>query len=467
MSRNTGLQNAPSTHRSLDTQGVTLSATAQHAAQGAILRVSAAQRATLLEYENVPRAVRWAFIAFAAVIPFEGASIATSLSVSKLSGVFFIVCYLFFYNPLSGKRRLPSGSAPLVWFLVYFSVLLANAPFVDSSYLRQLITISLTLAQLLVLFWISSSLLTIEILRRRVLLAFAFGAVLCAVATLLNMPGFATVIESRVGERLTSMDSNPNYVAFAMVIAAVILIGTALDATLPNLWSKAFLASLVLPLLAVAVRTGSRTGVASFLIGFGICLFSGRRSGHRLMALLLFLSVSAAMTYLVVRYPTVLSRFQEASAGNLAGRQNIIPVALEMVAERPILGWQPAVYWEELGRRTGRVFGTRDAHNLILHLMLEVGVIGAAPFLLGVVLCVRGAWSARTQVGILPFALLMTTLSSNLSLTYIARKPQWLVFALAVAAASAMTRKIIAPSAYIVRRPLPRAPAERGAAVSF
>ncbi|HZA55516.1 MAG TPA: O-antigen ligase family protein, partial [Candidatus Udaeobacter sp.] len=353
-----------------------LTATAQGMPREAVLHATAARRETLLEYQEVPTVVRWSFIGFAAVIPFEAATIGTSLSVSKLSGVFFIACYLFFYNPLSGKRRLPSGSAPLVWFLVYFSVLLANGPFLDSFYLRQWITISLTLAQLLVLFWISSSLLTIEILRRRVLLAFAFGAVLCALATLLNMPGFATVIESRVGERLTSMDSNPNYVAFAMVIAAVILIGTVLDGTLRNLWSKAFLASLVLPLLAVAVRTGSRTGVAAFLIGFAICLFSSRQSGHsqsghRLMAVLLFISVSGAMTYLVVRYPTVLSRFEEASAGNLAGRQNIIPVALEMIAERPILGWQPAVYWEELGRRTGRLFGTRDAHNLILHLMLE------------------------------------------------------------------------------------------------
>jgi O-antigen ligase len=445
-----------------------LSAIAQHAARGPILRVSAAQRATLLEYERVPTAVRWSFIAFAAAIPFEGASIATSLSVSKLSGVFFIACYLFFYNPLSGKRRFPSGSAPLYWFLVYFSVLIINGIFLDESYVRQFISISLTLAQLLLVFWISSSLLAIETLRRRVLLSFAFGAVLSALATLLQVPGFATVIEGHAGERLTSIDSNPNYVAFTMVIAAVILIGTALDARLQNLWRKAFLASLVLPLLAIAVRTGSRTGVVSFFIGFTICLFAGRQRGRRMTALLLVMLVTGAMTYLVVRYPTVLSRFEEASQGNLAGRQNIIPAALEMIAERPILGWKPIIQWEELGRRTGRVFGTRDAHNLILHLILEVGVLGAAPFLLGVALCVRAAWRARAQVvGILPFALLMTALSSNLSLTYIARKPQWLILALAVAAASAMRDKKTAHSPYIVRRPLRRAPLERRVAVSF
>lgn len=444
-----------------------LTAIAQRMTRAEILRAVATRRAPLSEYQMVPPAVRWSFIGFAAAIPFEGASIAASLSVSKLSGVIFIACYLFFYNPLSGKRRLPSGSPPLFWFVVYFSVFLANGLFLDWYFLGQFIRMALTLAQLLLVFWIASSLLAIETLRRRVLLGFAMGAVLSALATLLQVPGFAVVIEGHLGERLTSMDSNPNYVAFTMVIAAVILLGTALDARTHKLWSKAFLAALALPLLAVAVRTGSRTGVASFLIGFGICLWFSRESSHRILAALLFVLVSGAMTYFVVKHPTVLTRFQEASEGNLAGRQNIIPAALEMISERPILGWKPAVYWEELGRRTGRVFGVRDAHNLILHLLLEVGVVGAVPFLIGIALCVRGAWKARAQaIGILPFALLMTCLSSNLSLTYIARKPQWLILALAVTAAAATSRKNRGPSPYIVRRPLRPARVERRLAVS-
>ena len=419
-----------------------------------LIRMSSTERADLWAYLQIPKVVRWSFIGFASAIPFEGASIATSLSLSKLSGVVFIACYLFFYNPLSGKRRFPSGSVPLFWFLAYFAIFLANGIFLDAEDLGQFARMALTLTQLLLVFWIAGSLLTVELLRRRVLLGFAFGAVASAVATLLKIPGFAIIIEGHLGERLTSMDSNPNYVAFTMAIAAVILLGTVLDTKTRSLWRNLFLISLTLPLLAVAVRTGSRTGVASFFIGFAICLFFNSKPGYRLAAVLLFAMVTSSIGFLVVRYPTLMTRFEEASEGNLAGRQNIIPAALDMISERPVLGWQPILYWEELGRRTGRVFGSRDAHNLVLHLFLEVGFVGAAPFLIGIGVCVQGAWRARShRVGILPFALLITALSSNLTLNYIARKPQWLIFALAVAAASVSMRKK-APHPYLIRRPL-------------
>lgn len=444
-----------------------ISLTTRHFSRGMPTRVSATERANLWEYKQVPASVRWSFMGFAAAIPFEGASIAESLSLSKLSGLVFIACYLFFYNPLSGKRRLAGSSAPLVWFLIYFSIFLLNGLFLDWRDMSQFARIALTLAQLLIVFWISTSLFAINILRQRVLLAFGFGAVLSALASLLHVPGFAVVIEGQLGERLTSLDSNPNYVAFTMVIGAVIFLATALDTKTRGIWSKAFYACLALPLLAVAVRTGSRTGIAAFLIGFAICLFFSRQSGYRAAAVLLFTLVTLAMAVLVIRYPTVVTRFEKASEGNLAGRQDIIPAAMAMVAEKPVLGWKPILYWEELGRRTGRVFGSRDAHNLVLHLLLEVGIVGAVPFLIGIALCIRGAWRARNHpIGILPFALLMTSLSSNLSLTYIARKPQWLIFALAVTAATAAMRSRKAHP-YLIRRSLRSVSVARRVAPSF
>jgi O-antigen ligase len=142
------------------------------------------------------------------------------------------------------------------------------------------------------------------------------------------------------------------------------------------------------------------------------------------------------MVALVSQHQTVLSRFEEGTAGNLAGRQVIIPASLKMIIERPLFGWQPVAYWEELGHRIGNIWSVRDAHNLLLHLLLEVGLLGAIPFLIGLAICVLGAWKARTgKFGNLPFALLMMTLAANLTHTYLARKPQWLILALAVAAA--------------------------------
>jgi O-antigen ligase len=184
--------------------------------------------------------------------------------------------------------------------------------------------------------------------------------------------------------------------------------------------------------------------------------------------LLVFLGgfIAAVLAYMALQHPTVLTRFQDSFSGNLAGREIIVPASLDMIFDRPLLGWQPVAYWQELGQRVGRIWGARDAHNLLFHLLLEVGLVGTVPFLIGLWLCVVGAWRGRGgKLGNLPFALLVMTLSANLSHTYIARKPQWLILGLAVAAAASVTRRSAA-ARYLVRRPLHPARAPRPLLVS-
>jgi O-antigen ligase len=171
------------------------------------------------------------------------------------------------------------------------------------------------------------------------------------------------------------------------------------------------------------------------------------------MLIFLAIAVGSVVTYLVLTNPTILERFQESSRGDLSGRQVILPAAIDMMLQRPVIGWQPIVYWEELGRRVGQIWGARDAHNMILHVLLELGLVGAIPFLLGVGFCVLSAWRARQGTfGNLPLALLTMTLVANLSHTFLARKPQWMVFALAIAAGYAARRSLA--SAFLIRQPL-------------
>jgi O-antigen ligase len=431
--------------------------------------VPGAEAGALAEYRRIPRAVRWSFIAFAAAMPFEATEFAfntSAISVARVTGLLFIASYLFYYNPLSGKRSLPPGSAALSWFLVYLLVFIVNGLFLDAFYYRQFVSILFTLSQLYCLFWISSSLLRAELLARRALLGFAAGAVLCAGAALLHLPGFATVLESRVGERLTVMDANPNYVAYTMAVAAVIFIGTAMPMKLRYSWMKVLVLAPVLPLLAFMVQSGSRTALAAFAIGLAAFMFPNRHSRGRLLVVFLAVFIAAALVYMLLQHPTVLTRFEDTFSGNLAGRQIIIPASLDMIFERPLLGWQPVAYWQELGRRVGQIWGARDAHNLLFHLLLEVGLVGTVPFLIGLWLCMAGAWRARNgKLGTLPFALLAMTLSANLSHTYLARKPQWLILGLAVAAAASVARRSVA-ARYLVRRPLQPGRAARTMLVS-
>lgn len=420
------------------------------------LRVAETSPDPLADYYRIPAIVRWSFIGFVGTMPLEAAElpIVSTFSIARLSGLAFFACYLFFHNPLSGKRPFPPVPAPLLWFLVYLAIFAANGIFLDAVYYRQFLSIFFTLAQLVLLFWIASSLLRSEALARRALLAFAFGAVVCAVGTLAGLPGFATVLASRVGDRVTAMNFNPNYLAYTMALAAVILINTALESKARQAWMKGLWIAPVLPLLAMMVRTGSRTGVAAFAVGFLVCILPNRQARRRLIAVFLSVVVVAALIYLVLRHPTVLSRFEQSYQGNLAGRQLIIPASLDMILQQPVLGWQPVAYWEELGRRLGQVWGARDAHNLFFHLLLEVGLLGAVPFFIGLWLCFAGAWKARAgKLGNLPFALLAMTLSANLTHTYLGRKPQWLILAFAAAAAVTVAQRTAA-ARYLIRRPL-------------
>jgi len=417
-----------------------------------------AERSELAAYQKVPASVRWSFMAFAAVLPFEAANLAitsSTFSIAKLAALFFFASYFFYHNPLSGYRPFPPVSAALRWFLLYLLVFAAHGLFLEPFYRSQFVTIFLTLAQLLALFWVSSSLLRLTSLARRVLLAFAGGAVVCALGTLAGVPGFATAIETHAGERVTALDFNPNYLAYTMALAAVILIGTALDLKSDRFWTKPALIAAALPLLAILVRTGSRTGVAIFAIGFATCFLPGRRDRSRLGLLLASLFFTGALGYMIVQDRMMWTRVQESYAGNLAGRERIIPTSLEMISERPVLGWQPVVFWEELGRRVGLIWRNKDAHNLLFHLLLEVGIVGTVPFVIATWLCLLGAWRARAgKFGSLPFALLIMTLTANLTHTYLTRKPQWLILGLAAAFSVAATTRKTETARYVIRRPL-------------
>ena len=64
----------------------------------------------------------------------------------------------------------------------------------------------------------------------------------------------------------------------------------------------------------------------------------------------------------------------------------------------------------------------------------QVGIVGTVPFCIGLGLCVRAAWRGRKSVpGIVPLALLATTLTVNLAGTDYELKWFWVVLAYALA----------------------------------
>jgi hypothetical protein len=136
--------------------------------------------------------------------------------------------------------------------------------------------------------------------------------------------------------------------------------------------------------------------------------------------------------------PRVSERWSQTIVqGESAGREYIYAAALDMFAERPITGWGGLAAFQELGSRLGMIGRGRAAHNLILHLLIEVGLIGTIPFLIALWLCARAAWKGRAdQFGLIPLALIMAMFFFNLTHTGITQKVFWLFLGFAIAASS-------------------------------
>ena len=412
---------------------------------------------------RVPFVIHWSFLLFVFTIPFEVADLgftSSNFTVSKLAGLLFFALYFFHYNPLllcysTSLQSLLAPPRAVWWFIGYISIYALNGFFLPEEFQSELFSPLFTLLQLIVLFWVAANLFKVEKITRHTLLAYSVAAVILALGMLLHLPGFSDSTLAAGVERETALGYNPNTLAALWMLAVLALTGLCLS-TVYSPFIRLLLGMLTVPMLLGMINTGSRAGIGALMIGFGVYLLPYGRSRGRLTAIILAVLGLVATTYLVMQAPAA-DRWQSASAGQFAGREDIVPASIAMFVERPFLGWKPLMSGHELGRRVYSLYhpGGRDAHNLFLHLLLEGGIVGTLPFLGGLWLCGRSAWKARSKpLGLLPLALLCGMLASCMAHTFLQRKPFWLVLALAFAAASMSTAgQGHSNRGFLIRRP--------------
>jgi O-antigen ligase len=413
--------------------------------------------------KKVPIIVHWSFLLFVSTLPFEAADLSFasgSFSLSKISGLLFFMCYFFFYNPflshLPHRRSFPQAPTALWCFLAYVIIYILNGSFVSVEFIPKYIGRFITLVQLIIFFWIGLALLKEEKIMKGTLIAYSVSSAILALCMILRLPGFSESMTTNNAERYTALGFGSNDLANLLALAAVMLIGSYRYVSLRPLLIRICLMIMILPLLVGIVKTGSRTGIAVFLIGLSIYLLPLWKGKSRFAIIIFAIFYIGTMIYMVLYSPDASLRWQRTiEEGDLSGRSKIYFIAADMIAERPIFGWH-AEFGRELGRRLGYRQSSRDAHSLYLHLFLEVGAIGAIPFLIGLWLCARAAWKARLGgLGLMPLACLFTVLAANMTNTYLVRKPLWLVLALTFAAASIAAKEQQKPRGIlIVRKPL-------------
>jgi O-antigen ligase len=377
---------------------------------------------------------------FAFTVPFEDKDLGImsgSLSPAKICGLVLVAAYVFYHNPfVPSARSVPRLPGPVWCFLVYLAVYAFHGLLIQKGYLASFVSFFLTRLQLLVLLYITFHLMRDEKMARNALHAFSFASVILAIGTQFNILGMPVteVVEGRV----TALDYNPGNLAGVLALAAVVLVGLNINTSFKHPMNRVFVLILMVPLLIVMANTGTRGPVIGF---FGACLvyfLATWQPKRKLYAFVVGITGITATLYIVATNPYFMERWQRTYyEGNVSGREKIVPMAIQMILEKPFFGWGPVEHRHELGSRLG--LRERDAHNLFLHLLLELGLVGTIPFMLGLGLCARSAWRARKGgLGSLPLAALLAVLVFNLSETGVARKPLWLVLALVLASDAAI-----------------------------
>jgi O-antigen ligase len=252
------------------------------------------------------------------------------------------------------------------------------------------------------------------------------------------------------GERVTAFGQNANFSAILLGVGLVTLVGLTYGRRGTSRAMRLAAWPIGALIGAAIIETGSRGGLLALGGGLVALMFTaGGNLKVRIRNGLVTLLALGLLGYSAFTATVMKNRLEAtAETGTLAGREQLWPSLLDMALEKPWAGWGPINnQYEVAARTTDMAREHRDAHNLWLELLTALGLVGAVPFLIGLGICVVGAWRGRTSpYGIVPFALIALFLVANISTNLIAYKPFWWVLALAFASGQLARREGATPS---------------------
>ena len=375
--------------------------------------------------------VRWLFYLFMFSLTFEtaGENVGLVEPPTVIGGLLVLSALL---QPGLFLRWPPKA----FWFYIIYLYLFITMGMLEPPMYRSLFVHDATVMfQLVLLAWIGYGLMRDPQVAERALLTLA---VACTVLSLLQLAGVANSAVPEKGEmaRAAALGFHPNHLARILILGLLAYVGFLYNRRKRLMRPLLICAPFIIIVTAVLIQTGSRGAILA--LGGALLIFALRRSSLKVKVLntvglltLIGLLALAAFNSEIMR-----SRFEETiEEGDLARRELIYPTAIQMIKERPLLGWGPVTSVYELGMRLGHPEEeTKNPHNLILYGLATSGFLGSLPLFIGIGFCVAAAWKGRNGPhGILPLAMVVAVLAANMSGVWLFNKLHWLVMAYAVA----------------------------------
>lgn len=395
--------------------------------------------------------IRWSLCFLLFSLPLEMPD-KLVFELTTMAGAAFLLTTLL--EPRVCYGRLPWA---LVWYAALVAVLVLSLTVQGSAYpagmyLQEVFTGIVLLVLWILVFWAATNLFRQERIATAALWCLAVGCVLRAGLPLIGV-GRTAYVEGLGGERVTAFGQGPNQSAQVLALGLIALIGLVFVQSRAGPRFRQLMWVAVGVVTIGLVETGSRGGLLMLTVGLAVLLNSRGSTRTRLRNTLVVVTALGLVAYTSFRSDLLRRRFEVAAEqGNLAGRERIFPLLVDMFVEKPWLGWGPITNKYEVAARLGDPeHDKRDAHNLLLELVTSSGILGTLPFLVGVWCCLRAAWTARAGPrGVVPLAMLLAVLAGNMSGNRLTGPLLWLV--LAYAASSALLARGPAPPATLPRR---------------
>jgi len=306
-------------------------------------------------------------------------------NASAIAGLLLVLLFL----PLRRGRLEISGTPVRIGlaFAFYITLLqLGRLVFAPDAAAVSRALILLGYLQIVVLFFIIS-----DLARDRRAVPILMGTVTCAAVLTAGIVLFQITGGASQAGRAALAWWNPNEQALFLALGLVCLLWHLLQPGSPDRlpFGRAIAILLYALVLFALVASGSRGGILAMASGTIVLLllsFEVKRAPLFLGTIMIVGPLTAA---LFSGNEFVVARFAAAIDGSSVGGRPIIwEAALDMLREKPYLGWGVG-FSGELGGRTmdGRVIST---HNTYLQIALAFGLFGGAIWLTWVLSTIKG-----------------------------------------------------------------------------